>query len=142
MDWPNRRREGLSEHQATHGAMCGKWQAAACRTACRETRLKALLKSSLRRTLLRLCRLRWTQARTVCTAISAPAFTPTPTWEGQRRRRASGCTMWAKHFAVRRRSTSPMAMGLTPPCGLGTATRLAPARTGATAPHACPGQGR
>ena len=43
-----------------------------------------------------------------------------------------------KHLAVNRRRISPTAMGRTPPAGLGSATRLAPARLGATAGQAWP----
>ena len=43
-----------------------------------------------------------------------------------------------RHFPVSRRSTSPMAIGRTPPCGLGMATKLAPATRGAAALWALP----
>ena len=43
-----------------------------------------------------------------------------------------------RYLTVRRRSTSPIAMGRTPPLGFGTATSPAPARTGATARQAWP----
>ena len=116
----------------------GKWEAAVSNTAVREMRLKAFAKSSLTSTLPCTDRLRKVQARTVWMAISAPDLTPTPSWVGQSMRRASSCAVCIKHFAVGRRRTSPMAMGRTPPFGFGTATRPAPARTGATAGQARP----
>ena len=43
-----------------------------------------------------------------------------------------------RHFPVRRRRISPTAMGRTPPLGLGSATKPAPASTGATKSGARP----
>ena len=95
-------------------------------------------KSSLSSTLPWLAWWRWVHARTVWTPISTPNLTPTPSCVGHKVRRASSCTLYIRHLAVRRRSTSPIAMGRTPPLGFGTATSPAPARTGATARQAWP----
>lgn len=101
------------------------------------TQLKALVKSSLTRTLSAQPLRRRTQALTVWMAFSAPPGTATPTWAGQKKDRASCRTKAIRHLPVSRRKNSPTWMGRTPPPGLGSATGAAPA-TGATAPGTCP----
>ena len=60
-------------------------------------------------------------ARAVWTAASAPAGTATPTWAGKNTlgQRRGPCA--ERHLSVSRRSSSPIAIGRTPPFGLGTA---------------------
>ena len=79
-----------------------------------------------------------TQARVAWMAFSAPAGTATPTCAGQKKSRAPSRTASRRHFPVKRRRSSPTAIGRSPPFGLGTATRRAPARKGATALQASP----
>ena len=74
----------------------------------------------------------------MCTAISVPAFTPTPSCAGQKKERASSRTKAIMHLLASRRSTSPTAMGRTPPKGLGNASREAPAKVAATSGQAAP----
>ena len=99
---------------------------------------KAFAKSSLTST-LSVAQLWWsTQARVAWTAFSAPAKTATPTCAGQKKSRAASRTASTNHLPVRRRRSSPTAMGRSPPFGFGTATRRAPVRNGATAAQASP----
>ena len=49
---------------------------------------------------------------TACTMASHPAGMPTPSWRGARNSRALRRTDLAAHFEVRRRRTSPTAIGL------------------------------
>ena len=108
------------------------------RTACRDTRLKAFLKSSFTSTFPDCPLLRSCQWRAAWTAASAPPGVVTPSWTGANCWRASSRTTSIRHFAVRRRKISPTAMGRTPPLCFGRATKLAPARLGATESQACP----
>ena len=115
-----------------------EWELGSGMPQCREIKLKAFLKSSLTRTLPPLPWFRSYQHRAACTAASAPLGTATPSLTGAKNCRASSFTVSIKHLAVKRRKTSPTAIGRTPPVGLGRATRLAPAKLGATAGQAFP----
>ena len=88
--------------------------------------LNALMKSSWRNHLessgirgsLKLARTAWMIA-------SAPARTPTPTWDGERKRDARSDISKARTLETRRRRTSPTAMGRWPPSFLLMAKRFA-----------------
>ena len=71
----------------------------------------------------------WTEF-TACTMASDPTLTPTPNWSGVRVSMASDRARWERHLDVRRRRTSPTAMGRRPPPFFLDARRVAPQRCG------------
>ena len=79
---------------------------------------------------------RVSQARVACTAASVPPGTATPIRAGAKCSPAAALAWTMRHLPVRRRSTSPIAMGRSPPFSLGTGP--APASTCAASSQACP----
>ena len=93
--------------------------------------LKALLKSSRS---VQLCSagekdISWEVAWMIA---SQPPLTQTPSWQGVSEEKAAECAVMARDFEVRCRSTSPTAMGRSPPLLFGLARRLALQRKGRT----------
>ena len=69
---------------------------------------------------------------------SHPIITPTPTWRGEKVEIATSWTARDRHFDVRRRRTSPTAMGRRRPFFFTQARRVAPQRCGITSCGARP----
>ena len=75
------------------------------------------------------------------TMASHPILTPTPTWRGEKVEIATSWMARDRHFDVRRRRTSPTAMGRRRPFFFTQARRVVPQRCGITSCGARPAAG-